>query len=169
MTTFPWRIIFQKKRIVTNLSCPFCSAHMETMCHLIWECKVSKKIQNTFFPSNVGVFYVGRGSWSSSDYWECLKEINPKQQMGKILTLLWSIWTPRNVIHFNQGSSDERSITYAVESLLEISFRKFPHSLPFFLSSFVQRGVCGKHLWRVIGNSMWMRLGQSFIKRGSLG
>lgn len=100
-----------KKGIATNFSCSFCRNQLETTCHLMWEIKVSKKVWNVFvFPSNINVFPVGMGSWSSCDYWECLKVIDPKQQLGKVLNSLWSIWKQRYAFHFNQGLSYERSI-----------------------------------------------------------
>lgn len=81
-----------KKGIDLNPRCSFYLKKLESTTHLIWECKISKQMWESFIPTSLNLFSFCRVNWSPKDYWSWMTENLNKEDMVKGSIIMWSIY-----------------------------------------------------------------------------
>lgn len=114
-----------KRGIDTNAFCFLCRKKEESMDHVLWSCKTSKKVWHYFFPNLTGFYDLPRMGRDSISIWRRLTE---QMQEGDIYTtvrIVCAIWHYRNSSKIKASLPDLNQIIKVMERSREEELNLF--------------------------------------------
>ena len=109
-----------KRKVVQFPWCQRCKKTRETICHMLFECKVSKQIWR------LTPFVEDTQLGKARDVFSLLQDLTTKRtkaEMELIVAVCWSIWHSRNLAIFKNKREDSHLSVAAAEALVQ-SYRR---------------------------------------------
>lgn len=110
----PTKINLLKKSTTTDLFCIFCRNREEIIQHVLWECKISKKIWGHSFGPDIESVFLNKINWTDKDYWEWILKGTSADERCKIMIITWQIWEARNRVIFRSDTSEIKEIQHKI-------------------------------------------------------
>ena len=95
----------QRCKVKVNARCEICSQHLETPCHLLWECPFARNVWS------MASRRIQKCSNSVSDFFELFRTMITRlnqQDLETWAVIVWALWNTRNKFYFEKTQLQPR-------------------------------------------------------------
>ena len=111
----PTKDNLQRRKVRVDDRCEFCTQHIETICHVLWECPFTRNVWA------LAGRRIQKCSNSASDFFELFRTMTTRlnQQELELWTMIvWALWNARNKYHFEKAQLQPQRIYEGASGLL---------------------------------------------------
>ena len=111
----PTKDNLQRRKVRVDDRCEFCTQHIETTCHVLWECPFARNVWA------LAGRRIQKCSNSASDFFELFRSMTTRlnqQELELWTVIVWALWNARNKYHFEKAQLQPQRIYEGASGLL---------------------------------------------------